>query len=787
VTSWLAARRASDSFRSITLIILAVIVANGAFIFFGYESSPIWWTASISSRACAWTCGIPTVDPNVGFITQPLGHLAAMDWLHGHIPWWNYFEGMGQPLAGEMQAAALFPLVVLFVFPAGLMLFHLSLQIITGVCTYFLVRRLGVGPTLATLAGVLFALNGTFAWIGNAAINPVAFLPMLILGIEIVLDRTRHDQRAGWTVMAIAIALSIYAGFPEMAYLDGLLAAGWAITRIFSLERPHRLVALRHLGLGGLVGICLSAPILVSFVDFVKDADIGAHAAHGLSIATTPAHTLPLLVDPYLGGALFGGSSATPNNLLGYFTASVAVFAVVGVVGPRLRPLRWFLLGWVAAVLAGVLNFLEVRHLWNLIPEMGAVGFARYIWPTTEFAVIVLAVLGLSDIVEYTAQRTVAKWAAGGVFAVALAGVALVSPLGGHVRGSLIIAVSAMIILPFVALAVLGYALSYVSGRTFLIMAVAVMTCESMIFFALPTFRSPSSITIATGSIDYLEQHEGLNRFVSLGVLTPNWGTQYGLNEINAVDLPLPTSFTNYINSSLAPSLGNPRLYTLPFTVASEDELAAHIGNYESLGVEYLLVPRKPLAPALLALGLTPLVADAHSELFRIPHAANFYSTALTTCVVSNETVDHVSVDCPSATTLTRLELSMTGWSARVNGVATNITTTNGLNQTIKVPAGMSTVSYEFLPAHEDAAGTLAVVAFFVMAATWLPFTRRRRKNSPVTRPDEGNADATSGDEDDSPDSTLAVVAEPIGSTMIPADRTSGDDGHTTLLDSAAE
>ena len=52
------------------------------------------------------------IDPNVGFITQSLGHLAALDILHGHLPWWNYFEGLGQPLAGEMQSAALFPLTL---------------------------------------------------------------------------------------------------------------------------------------------------------------------------------------------------------------------------------------------------------------------------------------------------------------------------------------------------------------------------------------------------------------------------------------------------------------------------------------------------------------------------------------------------------------------------------------------------------------------------------------------------------------------------------------------------
>ena len=38
------------------------------------------------------------IDPNVGFVTEADGHLAALDLLHGHLPWWNYFEGLGQPL-----------------------------------------------------------------------------------------------------------------------------------------------------------------------------------------------------------------------------------------------------------------------------------------------------------------------------------------------------------------------------------------------------------------------------------------------------------------------------------------------------------------------------------------------------------------------------------------------------------------------------------------------------------------------------------------------------------------
>jgi hypothetical protein len=736
VTSWLVARRASDTWRAVAFIVVAIVVANCAYIFFGYESSPIWWTAGVASHSCAWSCGIPTVDPNVGFITQPLGRLAAMDLLHGHVPWWNYFEGMGQPLAGEMQSAALLPLVVLFVFPAGLLLFHLSLQIIAGVSTYFLVRRLGVGPTLAALGGVLFAVNGTYAWIGNAAINPLAFLPMMILGIEIIIERNGSAQRAAWTVLAIGLALSIYAGFPETAYLDGLLALGWAITRVFSLPRSRRVVAMGRLTTGGVVGAGLSLPVLVAFYDFVKDANIGAHAARGLSSASTPAHTLPLLVNPYLGGTLFAGPSATPNNLLGYFTASVAVFALVGVFGRRLRPLRWYLGAWVTFVILGVLDLLFVRRLWDVIPAMKTVAFSRYVWPTAEFAVIILAVLGLSDLIEYASRRSGAKWAVLVVFAVCTSGVFLITPLGGNVHGSLSVAVKIMIVIPFVALVVIGYGLHFVNGRAFVALAVAVMSLESVVFFAVPLFRSPSSITIASGSIEYLQQHEGLGRFVSLGGLNPNWGSQFSLNEINAVDLPLPTNFTNYIHSDLAPTILNPRVFVLPYKGATVNDFAAHIANYESLGVAYLVTAHRPLSLALQPLGLTLVASDTETNLYSLPHPANFYSTALASCIQTNAAVDHVTLTCPAATTLTRLELTMKGWSAHVNGVTTSITSSNDLTQTIAIPAGTSIVSFDFLPPHENLAVLLAAASLIAMAGSWLPRKYLpRRRSAPGAEP----------------------------------------------------
>jgi hypothetical protein len=54
------------------------------------------------------------LDPSVGYITQPDGHLVVSDWLHGIVPWWNPYSGLGMPLAAEMQTSAFFlPFVLL--------------------------------------------------------------------------------------------------------------------------------------------------------------------------------------------------------------------------------------------------------------------------------------------------------------------------------------------------------------------------------------------------------------------------------------------------------------------------------------------------------------------------------------------------------------------------------------------------------------------------------------------------------------------------------------------------
>jgi hypothetical protein len=140
------------------------------------------------------------------------------------------YQGVGTPLAGEMQSAAMFPPVLLLLL-GGLLYLHVLLELVAGIATFLLLRRLAVSEAVATVGGILFALCGTFAWFANGVVNPIAFLPVLLLGVELLRGAHPSLRRWGMVLAAAAIALPAYAGFPEVAFFDTLFATGWAVLR----------------------------------------------------------------------------------------------------------------------------------------------------------------------------------------------------------------------------------------------------------------------------------------------------------------------------------------------------------------------------------------------------------------------------------------------------------------------------------------------------------------------------------------------------------------------------
>jgi hypothetical protein len=726
-------RRLPPSTRSILIIVGIVLVGNVLFLAGLANNDPISWTSGIAHSVCGLVCGRSSTDINVGVITQPLGHLSAMDILHGHLPWWNSFEGLGQPLAGEMQSSALFPLVVLFALPGGLVWFHVVLEVVAGLSTYFLIRRLGVRELFAIVAGALFALNGTFSWLANSVVNPVAFLPMLLLGIEIVIAHAPSASRRGWYVMAAAAALSIYAGFPEVAYLDGLFCVAWAAVRLKSVPRQFRVRALRRLGLGAVGGVGVSLPALVAFGDYLHVAYLGRHVTAGGSWSLS-LKALPMLFDPYLYGTIYGNAHVftTWGEIGGYFGASVCVLAIVGLFGSRLRGLRVLLALWVMVGLMGAFDLLHVRALWNLLPLLSSTSMPRYIMPSSELAVIVLGTLGLQDLAsrEHVRRRFTRA-------TLIMASVLVAGGVAAHelnYREALDtknrIFLICLGLVPFVGVVVLLVGSRFMSRLDLTFLASAVLVIESLLFFMTPSIDAPRSVSVDDAPIHYLQTHQGEERFLDLSVLPPNWGSEFGLNALNATDLPFPRSFKTFIQQQLYPGLKPADAFTRDRTsgiVDEEAELATHLRSYEDASVKYVLAPRSlTLSPALSALGVTAVWHDALATIYVLPHPRPYFSS---TCGVTSQGVNAAAVTCPhSSARLLRTELSMPGWSATVNGKSVSIHTVDGVYQSVELPKGTSEVRFNYIPPHEDLAIALGGLAALFLVGSLLHERRLRSR-----------------------------------------------------------
>ena len=120
---------------AVTLLIVQPIIVKAVLLLGILKSDPRVTMSGLGSAVFTGLGGTPTIDPNIAFTSHAIGSLAARSVVAGESLWWNPYEGVGAPLAGEMQSAALFPLTWLMALPNGQLIEHLVFQIVAGCAT----------------------------------------------------------------------------------------------------------------------------------------------------------------------------------------------------------------------------------------------------------------------------------------------------------------------------------------------------------------------------------------------------------------------------------------------------------------------------------------------------------------------------------------------------------------------------------------------------------------------------------------------------------------------------
>ena len=735
------------------MVVLAVLVANALFLLGLFDPNPLNLYAGLSDLTHPGvTGGLPAADPNVGITSQALGHLAALDWLHGHVPWWNPYEGLGAPLAGEMQSAALFPPTLLLAFSNGQIAFHLLLELGAGVATYALLVRLGLARTAAVAGAVAFALCGAFAWFGHAPVNPLPFLPLMLLGLELATDAAGPVRRRGLVALALAIALSLYAGFPETAYLDGLLVAVWAVARTVEIGRPRRASFVATVLAALVTGLLLAAPVLVAFLDYVRVADVGGHSG-AFAGSSLPGAAAPQVFLPYVYGPInpFSSSAGTAQlaalwqNVGGYLTVSLLPLALLGAAGlwrgrrrapgdPGFPWLRLALCLWLLFALGRAFGLQPFVSLVDALPGMKDVAFARYSPATWAMALTVLGALGFDDLVRRrTTRRAVVAAGALGLIVVLLsiAGSRRLDHLSASVANLHLWESGSVLWGLLGLLAVIAVAL-FLGGSTRRYVLAALVVLDALAMFVVPELAAPRAAVFYPAPVDYLAAHLGTARFATVGSIPPNYGSYFALASINSNDIPQPKTYDHYIRTELG----------LPIQVgeASGPALAdflAHVPAFEQAGVKFLLAPHGLVPPAQAASAqLHRVLSSPSGDIYQLPRPAAYVTLSSPGCRLVRPGLEAVTVTCAHPATLVRRETSMAGWSATVDGHPVALRA-SGPFQSMPVPAGTSTVTFTFSPPHLALALAAFVLGLLALVAPYAlpPPGRHRRRRRALAAP----------------------------------------------------
>jgi hypothetical protein len=211
--------------------------------------------------------------------------------LRGEFPLWNPCVYCGMPFSGDIQAAAFYPVNLLFLLAGGLIQGHISYRLIeyelilhylmAGCSAYVLAREYCKRPFSAFICGLVY-MFGPFA-ASNAQhfglIIGLAWLPIMLL----MLKRTIERCSLVWPcLLAVSISMHIFAGFFPATMAAGLVLVAVAV---FSLV----LVYMRSSGWSPLLGafvrltIALLMVLGISAIQLLPAYDLASSAIPGVN------------------------------------------------------------------------------------------------------------------------------------------------------------------------------------------------------------------------------------------------------------------------------------------------------------------------------------------------------------------------------------------------------------------------------------------------------------------------------------------------------------------------
>ncbi|MCX6629357.1 MAG: YfhO family protein [Candidatus Solibacter sp.] len=570
-----------------------------------------YWKLTLT-RQFEWMSG-----PDLAEQVLPWFHVQAQEWHAGRFPLWDPFLWGGQPLFGQAQPGAAYPLNwILFLLPleqghiAGWALawYYVAIHLMAAGFCYLFCRSLGCSRSASLSGGLIFSLSG---YLGNTAwpqmINGAVWIPLVFL-FQLRASRSPRPA-ANAALSGMFLGVAFLSGHHQIPIFTAVASAGvW----LYLLARNRRLLAPAAVALlfAGLSGAMQTLPAY----EYGRLAKRWVGAAEAITWGQPVPYSVHAYYDlkPFsLFGIVFPGVKAHFDPFLGVVAFSLALFAVTALWrNARVRLLAALAL---AAILYGLgHNSVFQGALYGLIPELDKARSTSAVVVLFQFAAAALAAFGIDQLAaSWTARGT---WILAGFGALTLAiseAVIFANKLTFPADDRVILTAFIALLAAALFSAWRSNALTDTQGRVLLVLLLLLELGNTGQYgFADRSDRNQMQWldkTHANADIgEYLRKQPGFQRAEIGGdAFAPNWGAFHGVEMHGGKTASITT---NVLQSELF-SLTGRRMYGVAYTLARAPQPNA--GDEVFAGASGMKVYRRDAFPR----------AWAVHELIRVPNA----------------------------------------------------------------------------------------------------------------------------------------------------------------------
>jgi hypothetical protein len=674
----------------------------------------------------------------------PWFEVQARQWHEHRMPLWDPYLWAGQPLLGQAQPGAAYPLNWLLLLlplkdghinPLFLNWYFVAMHVLAAWFAYLLCRELGRSPPASIAGGLLFSLAsylGGTAWPQMA--NGAIWIPLVFL----------FQLRAVWGKVRTACNAALSGAFLGMSWLSGhhqvpmLATLAWAGVWLYFLARPvfRRMLVFRAAAIAAIFLFLCGALQILPASEYGHLSKRWAGAAEALTWDQPVPYYVQEQFDLKAGGLLGillpGFHRAQFEPFVGILGVAFALLAIAACWSDRAVKL------FAAVTLGGVIYALGHSSvfqglLYGAVPWLDKARSPAAASAIFGFGFAVLAAFGI----DQWLSGTPSPWTKRIQFAALALGVLIFAVFFCLVLANKLnfpdderVMVSALVALLFAAL-LYGRLTPLQAGTLLLLLLLFELGNDTGFRFAplsdAGLERDLANIRGHAKIAEFLHHQPGFQRAqVSNDVFQPNWGAYHDFEMWGGSLASVTTNLLSFEFHTVQAR----KLYGVAYTISPSP---TPYGGDEVFNDDGMKVYRQPEAfprawsvhkllrvPDMDAGNrlIVDHLPDLRAEAFLLAEPPAVETCAAPDTVALEEhrggrLVIRAAMGCAGMVVLS--DTYYPGWSVRIDNQPAPIYEVNGAMRGVLVPAGVHMLSMRYRPASTLIAGLLTLLGFAVV------------------------------------------------------------------------